>query len=112
MQNQNSPWQAFNNNQGFNNNQPTGYNNNNVVNNPNSGFTNYIQGGGFGSQNYQMGQMGQNNPNYGFNQNNSKPPIPFSTGNMNRNFFITSEIIANGQKFAGTSKQTLEKLKT
>jgi hypothetical protein len=59
-----------------------------------------------------MGQMGQNNPNYGFNQVKNKPPIPFSTGNVNRNFFITPEIIANGQKLAGNSKQTLEKIKT
>lgn len=82
MQNTNSPWQNFNGNQGYNN-QPTGYGNNNQ----NSGFMNYMQGGGFGNPNYQMGQMGQNNPNYGFNQMNNKPPIPFSTGNINRNFF-------------------------
>ena len=106
VQNNSSPWQAYNSNQGYNN-QPTGYGNNNV----NSGYMNYMQGGGFGNQNYQAVQMGQNNPNHAFNQMNNKPPIPFSTGNVNRIFFITSEIIANGQKFAGTSKQTLEKLK-
>lgn len=30
-----------------------------------------------------MGQMGQMNPGYGFNQNN-KPPIPFNSGNITR----------------------------
>jgi hypothetical protein len=90
MQNQNSPWQNLNGNPGFNN-QPIGYGNNNQ----NSGFMNFMQGGGFGNPNYQMGQMGQNNPNYGFNQANNKPPIPFSTGNVNRNFF---HIIRNNCK--------------
>lgn len=71
---------------------------------------NYVQGGGFGSPNYNVGQMGQN-PNYGYNQNN-RPPIPFSSNNMNRKFLLISEIIANGQKFAGESKKTLEKIKT
>jgi hypothetical protein len=62
MQNQNSPWKNFNGIQGFENH-PTGYANNNQ----NSGFMNFMQGGGFGNTNYQMGQMGQKNPNYGFN---------------------------------------------
>ena len=47
---------------------------------------NFVQGGGFGNPNHQQAQIGQNNPNYGFNQNN-KPPIPFSTGNLTRNQF-------------------------
>lgn len=93
---------------GYNQPNQPGYNNN--VYNNNSGFMNYVQGGGFGSPNYNVGQMGQN-PNYGYNQNN-RPPIPFSSNNMNRKFLLISEIIANGQKFAGESKKTLEKIKT
>lgn len=43
-----------------------------------------------------------NNNNYG---NNPRPPIPFSTANVNQS-------IANGQKFVGNSKKIIEKLKT
>lgn len=53
--------------------------------------------------------MANLSPNYGGNKMN-QPPISFGT-NMNRKIFLISEIIANGQKFAGESKKTLEKLK-
>lgn len=74
---------------------------------------NYNQGGfsgwnqnsmqGFNNPNYNMAQLA---PNYGFNTNN-QPPLHFNPGNINRIFFFISEIIANGQKFAGESKQKL-----
>ncbi len=119
IQNLNSPWNPINNQQyGFNNpsnynNQPTGWYDNTGSNNPNTGTMNFIKNGGLGNPNYQQGQMGFNDPNQypNFNSNN-RPPIPFQSPNINRNFIITSEIIANGQKFAGTTKQTFDKLKT
>jgi hypothetical protein len=73
----------------------------------NQGFNNYVNGNGYNPNNYNMGQMGGFN---NFNPNN-KPPIPFNSNNMNRNFCVMSEIIANGQKFSGESKKVLEKLK-
>ena len=63
----------------------------------NQGFNNYVNGGGYNANNYNMGQMGMFN---NFNPNN-KPPIPFNSNNMNRKYIFMSEIIANGQKFAG-----------
>lgn len=47
----------------------------------NSGFMNYVNGGGFGNQGYN--NVGVNN-NYGYNNANNMPPIPFSSNNINR----------------------------
>lgn len=65
----------------------------------NQGYQNYGQGG-YNNPNYNMANL---SPNYGGNQ---QPPISFGV-NLNRNFFLISETIANGQKFAGESKKTL-----
>lgn len=48
----------------------------------NSGFMNYVQGGGFGNQGYNN-NVGVNN-NYNPNMNHNKPPIPFTSNNINR----------------------------
>lgn len=78
-------------NQGFNQGWNQGQNSNNNQYGGTSG-TNY----GFVNPNT------YNNNNYG---NNPRPPIPFSTANVNQS-------IANGQKFVGNSKKIIEKLKT
>lgn len=65
------------------------------------------------NNNNNYNQYGGNNNNYGFqnNSNNynnsqkSRPPIPFSTANI-------QESIENGQKFVTQSKKMIEKLKT
>lgn len=71
--------------------------------NMNQGYQNNMQGGYNNPNNYNMAQLA---PNYVSNTNN-RPPIPFTTGNVNRKIFFMSEIIANGQKFAGESKHKL-----
>jgi len=75
-----------------------GFNQGGFQGNPNQGYQNYGPGG-YNNPNYNMANL---SPNYGGNQ----PPISFGT-NVNRIFFLTSETIANGQKFAGESKKTL-----
>lgn len=49
--------------------------------------------------NYQPNQYGNKN-NYGNQNTNKRPPIPFSTANMN-------ESIANGQKFVGETRKII-----
>ena len=75
-----------------------GFNQGGFQGNPNQGYQNYGPGG-YNNPNYNMANL---SPNYGGNQ----PPISFGT-NVNRIFFLTSETIANGKKFAGESKKTL-----
>ena len=62
-----------------------------------------MQGGYSNPNNYNMAKLA---PNYGVNPAN-RPPIPFTAINVNRKILFISEIIANGQKFAGESKQKL-----